>query len=433
VPDQPVLEFLSEDTLRVRMSTVLGLVAITCSDIVKTNRSLDAQVSVQVLGPPERDPVSDRCDLQSLWKTANLCKTLDQLYEIKGGGWTEILLKAFGMIREGFLNHDPSVDVSAIEAAEGEQDHVSELLSFNEANVIFGDGSAGKTVLCQNIMTCCAAGESFLGFDTLPGPWLFVDYEATPANFKRRIRRIVKAFGMEDIPPGLIHYWAARGTPIPDLIPALQKKVREKGIVGIVVDSAVAACGGDPVAPDVVIRYFNSLAKIGITSITIAHITKGGDTEKPFGSGFWHHMPRRTWYVERVQHEGSDVIDLALFNRKVNDGPKHAPIGVTMFFDGRDGEIRVQRSDLRDVPEFDAKRPLVDRLREALASGAHPIHTLAEKTGADTEAIRKCLQRYEGKHFVRINDSRGGPGNKTYWGLREEDSEETNRVAGIPF
>ena len=74
------------------------------------------------------------------------------------------------------------------------------------------------------------------------------------------------------------------------------------------------------------IRFFLALKRLGLPSILIAHVTKAMDTMKPYGSVFWHNEARRTWYVARVQEEESDEVDVAFYNRKVNDGRKPAPI-----------------------------------------------------------------------------------------------------------
>jgi hypothetical protein len=57
--------------------------------------------------------------------------------------------------------------------------------------------------------------------------------------------------------------------------------------------------------------YFHALKKIGLPSLTIAHISKAGEnnTQKPFGSVYWHNEARRTWFVKRIQEEDSDEID----------------------------------------------------------------------------------------------------------------------------
>jgi hypothetical protein len=433
--DKPLLEYLAEDALRVRLpNTVLGTVAITCSELAKSTRSLDAIVRVEVQGPPEREPLQVRLNIESMSQTTELRRTLDALFGVKDAGWAELLNRAFAMVRDGFLNHDPSMDAADIEAPESMVFHVGLVAPHGEPTVIFGDGSAGKTWLTYTMAISAASGESFLDLATMPGPWLIVDYETSSAPFARRIQRLAMAMGADRIPHKLLHYWPAKGTPLHDLVPALQKKIREAGIVGVIVDSAAVACGGEPENAEVALRYFRALSRLGVTTLTIAHIPKGSDGVRPFGSTFWHNAPRRTWFVERVERVDSDVIDIAMICRKVNDGRLPAPIGVSIVFDGLDGPVNVTRQDMRDVPEFASKRSLTDRLLESLATGAKPIHELAEMLGEKPDTIRKALAYYEGKQFRRINpDSAGGRGNQTFWGLIARDVKGDNSAAAIPF
>lgn len=425
--DGPVLEFLAEDSMRVRMPTVAGIVVVTCSEIVKSPRSLDTAVRVQLIGPPERDPMLARINLNSLSNVTDLRRTLDALYgqEI---GWTEILVKAFGLIREGFFNHDSSSDAADIETSEAQRFHVETILPAGEPTVTFGDGGSLKSYLSFAMALCSAANENFLDLETQPGAWLILDYETGPANFARRIRRLVRGFGEDRIPPGLIHYWPANGVPLPDLVDALLLKIRRDGIVGMVIDSAAAACGGEPESAEVAQRYFRALSRLGITTNTIAHVTKNGSKEtsttmRPFGSAYWHNSPRRTWYVERNQAEDSDDIEVGLLCRKVNDGRQPKPIGIQVRFDGTDGPVTFRRAGALHEG-IDSKRNPVDRIWDEL-SQPKTIHELAESLSLKPDTVRYHLSNNP-RRFVRLNESKGGPGVQTKWGRAASPQQQAS-------
>lgn len=418
--DRPVLEFLAEDTLRVRMPTIAGVVVITCAELSKTPRSLDTLVKIQLIGPPEKDPMQCRLNLQSLSNVTELRRTLDNLYG-DSIGWTEILMKAFGMIRDGFLDHDPSCDVADIETPETQQFHIERIAPSGEPTVLFGDGGSLKSYVAFAMAVAGASNEQFVGLDTMPGRWLVLDYETGPENFARRLRRIAQSYGMERMPPGLIHYWPSNGTPLPDLIDALQIKIRRDGIVGMIIDSGAPACGGEPENAEVALRYFRALSRLKITTITICHITKSNaaspnssyNTMYPFGSKFWHNAPRRTWYVERDAREEADDIELGLLNRKVNDGRLLRPVGIQVRFDGTEGPVYFDNAGAVHA-SMDSKRNPVDRIWDVLTQPMTQIE-IAEVLGLKPDNVRYHLQSNP-KKFVRVETSKGGPGQVTRWG-----------------
>jgi hypothetical protein len=411
---RPVREFLAHDVIRVRLPSVAGVVVVTCSELEKTTRALETEVRIDVLGPPEREPTSARVNIQSLSQTAEFRRTLDTLYG-KDFNWAALLNQTFTLVRDGYLEHDPSVDTAEIEFSPTQAFHVAPLLPYGAPSIVFADGSAGKSYFLFAMMAHAALGLPFCGMDTQPGRWMVLDYETGKDNYARRMHRIARGLGLERMPPELVQYWPARGIPLHDSVEAIARKIRKENIVGLMIDSAAAACGGEPEKAEIALRYFNALAKLGITTVTVAHINRGGDTERPFGSTFWHNEARRTWYIERVSREESDLVDLGLFCRKVNDGRKPRPFGVAMTFEGDNGPVRFATSDLRDVPELNERRDLDDRIWDALPQ-PRPIHEIVETVGANADAIKKQLGR-RADRFVRL-ETGSGRGHPTVWARR---------------
>ena len=54
---------------------------------------------------------------------------------------------------------------------------VADLLHRRSAFLIAGDGGAGKSILCQMLATCVAAGHPFLGRAVMSGPAVFITGE----------------------------------------------------------------------------------------------------------------------------------------------------------------------------------------------------------------------------------------------------------------
>ena len=69
------------------------------------------------------------------------------------------------------------------------------------------------------------------------------------------------------------------------------------------------ACGAtNPLDPEAPGQFFAAIARIGLPSLTLAHVTGAGDLSKPFGSVFWHNLARVTWSASRVSAEGHQVL-----------------------------------------------------------------------------------------------------------------------------
>jgi len=415
VLERSIREFLDTNAIRVRLPSVIGEVIITCRELQKSVRALDTDVRVELVGTPGRDPLSARLNIQSLSQVTEFRRTLDALYDLgKDFNWTKLLNQAFTLVRDGFLGSDPSVDTAEIEFSVTQAFHVDVLLPNAEPTVIFGDGSAGKSYLVFALISCAALGQPFCGLQTRPGRWMVLDYETGKPNYGRRMGRVAQGLGLERMSSGLVRYRPSDGIPLPDLVDALRRTIDEYNIVGLVIDSAAAACGGEPEKADVALRYFRSLFSIGITTITVAHINRGGDTERPFGSTFWHNEARRTWYVERVNREESDLVDLGFFCKKVNDGRLPRPFGIQMVFDGADGPVTFSSNNIRDVPQLDGHRKLEERIWDILSQ---PM-TLAEIGGrldVTPEAARKCMSARRERFTSGDETNPGGRGVISKW------------------
>ena len=74
---------------------------------------------------------------------------------------------------------------------------VADLLHRRSAFLFAGDGGAGKSILCQTLATCVAAGHPFLGRTTMTGPAVFISGEDDRDILRNRHARICKALGLD--------------------------------------------------------------------------------------------------------------------------------------------------------------------------------------------------------------------------------------------
>jgi hypothetical protein len=190
-----------------------------------------------------------------------------------------------------------------------------------------------------------------------------VDYEDSTEEFFDRMNKIIKGMdGVGDI-KNEIRYFPKPFRPLHDMVPTLKKVILENDIGLVIVDSAILACGGEPEKADVAARYFNALAALGATSLTIAHETKAENHAYPFGSVVWWNSPRNIWNAQgksdpdETDDTNRGPIEVGLFHRKCNSGPRTRMIATKTTF----GEDSV-KVELSNEEVWDSSLPVTRRI-----------------------------------------------------------------------
>ena len=221
--------------------------------------------------------------------------------------------------------------------------------------ILYGTGGVGKGALaCWWIVQLVKAGHRVL----------ILDYEGHPEEWSRRISSLDPGVHDSDMvrhlkPSAPIHRAAAEIRSTCDL--------HESDY--IVVDSAVMACGTDPLKPEAAAEYANAILAIERPALTLAHVTKADDARYPFGSVFWHNLARTTWGLQSDQ-SGAVVLS----HRKHNN---YASLGrfqmVATWVDGR----------LREVYEKGYGEALKDRLADVLSIGPMTVSEVVDNLNGD--------------------------------------------------
>jgi KaiC/GvpD/RAD55 family RecA-like ATPase len=388
-------------------------------------REIHAEVEVWLGGVPGLPK-------EHYWGRLNLGSTSNrQVYcrELKGSlgdrGWPQLLMQAIMMARAMYLEEDTAMPFEDIPPSRDEY-LLSPFLPKDRPTMIFGDGGSGKSFLALKMALCVATGAGFMeGFDTPLGPEkvLYVDWEADAATLKRRMDRVVAGAGVS-WPKGMFYYWEAEGRALHDQIDAIERRIKKEGITFVIIDSAAAALGGPATDDDLVGAFFNSLARLGCTSLIIAHITKDQkDKTKPFGSTMWHNRARCTWFVTSSLESDDTELGVGMVHRKQNDGKllRH-PIGVNVTFEDPTGPIRIGAGPAAEW--LDEHQPLATRIEQGLArKGFMTIQALAEELGKGEPTIRATLSRMKKKGVVR--DSGGGK-----WTLNKDPDSSSGSTPG---
>ncbi len=258
----------------------------------------------------------------------------------------------------------------------------------------FGDGGAAKSMLAlYAAATIAATGE----------PVLYADWEFSEDEHRDRLER----FCGTDAMPRLVSYVHC-AAPLCDDVDRLAEIIVERDCKYLVCDSVACACDGPPESAETAQKYFRALRYLKVGSLNIAHITKGGEEngaeQRPFGSNFWHHMARSTWFMKRADDSFNDeTVDVALIQRKTNIGPKQKR-AIGMRFRFLTTETTVQAFDVVDHRELSTKLPVWQRMQAELKRGPIAEEELAKRIECKEGSIRSAVSRME--LFVRLPDGR---------------------------
>lgn len=387
-----VIEHKALDAIAIHYPTLQGLLHFSFDAIEKHRHVFETELTITINGS-HHDAYSQRINIMSSSARTEMRRDLDALFG-KEFGWTAIVNKAFANLREAYAAVDMAVDTSSIEVSHGQELYlVNPLLPFNSPTIMFGDGGSFKTYIAIALSIHTAIGREWMGSGTPCLPIIYVDYEGTIQSFALRQRRLLDGMGIDELPTGILYYWPGRGLPLADHIDALRKKIQEIGACLVVIDSVGPACGGEPEKADVALGYFRSLARLGVTTLSLAHITKQGENKYPFGSVYWHNEARRTWYVERVQEEELPELDIGMYCRKVNDGPRPRPIAISAKFDDPYGQVILSSSNIANIPELADKLPAHNRIWNALTQPM-TVKDISEFTNIEEKVVGITLHRH---------------------------------------
>jgi hypothetical protein len=311
--------------------------------------------------------------------------------------WTRRLETASWQVIDAFRQGRPAIYLRDA-AADNCTWLVEPLINERDATIFFGDGGSAKSEFGLALALSIHTGQEIIrGFKpTRTLRTAFLDYEWEPEPHKRRMRRLLGTDVPDSQLPDLVYVPCGREGPLVHQIDRLRRIFHEHEIEYAVLDSVGVACDGPLAADDTVFRFFNALAQLETGSLLNAHIVKiesKEQTQYPFGSVFWHNSARMTWFV-KATGDGGPTLDVAMVNRKYNDGPKQLkPIGLRYEFG--ETQTTVSRIDVKDIPAARDALSTKDRMIAELKSANTPLtfKALADLCDAKEDSIRKTVGR----------------------------------------
>jgi hypothetical protein len=312
--------------------------------------------------------------------------------------WDEKLEEASYWVVERYRIGEPGVLLQDVVAPETPDWLIPELALSRLPTIWFGDAGVGKSLMALAAGISIAGGAAILG----PQPTTsvnvaFLDWEFEPWQHKSRLDRIWP------LSEALNLYYYRCHTSFAEQVDRFRTEFRRNQIGFVIIDSAAMACGGEPETADSALNFFNALNSFELGSLVIAHTTKNGSDDKPFGSRFWDASARCTWLVKAQQEPGRGDFDVAMFNKKCSVAAKAKPRGFRVSF--RDDVIAFKSADIvRDLDvELSSGMRLVDRIAAAIARAPLSYSELSDALDVPIDSVRKTLQRHD-SHFVKLHD-----------------------------
>jgi hypothetical protein len=251
-----------------------------------------------------------------------------------------------------------------------------------------------------------AIGTPQLGLQPEPGAVLFLDYETDEDTVWERVNMVSAGFD-EPIPEGF--YYRQMHQTIAADFQQVNQLVMDHNISLVIVDSAAPAVG-EPEASQATNEYFRALRSLRCSSLTVAHVSKGGKETEPFGSIFWRNLPRANYRVDASHEPGAQSFAMQIKHTKSNNGKRLQDRAYQLTFEN--DVVRFTFADIAAVPEFAEGMTLGQRISAVLKNGALSVKEIAEMLEANENSVKTTLNRHKGDMFSIVNQDGFAP----FWG-----------------
>ena len=278
--------------------------------------------------------------------------------------WLDYLLNIYTLMddkRRSELEHFGPVNLAEFDEPDPLRWIVDRIVPENMPSQTYGDGAQGKTTLLDYMALCVQMGQPFLGFNTIPGPVVILDWELDLETTLRRCYAIARGMGFNLPPP--VNYqslYAPLATHMADLITWCQNI----NPVLVIVDSMGPAAGADPNDHSKAIELMSSLRRIKCAAMIADHQSKpsAGQSyveKRAFGSVYKVFLTRSHLQLEMVANVPGKASSI-LRHGKNNFGPKIDPLAFHTIYD--QGQIRFEVADISEL-EFQGPDGLPTNMR----------------------------------------------------------------------
>ena len=413
----PTVSVPARNAVTVVVPIAAGKVHFEFTELTTSRRSTDAAIRITVDAPGKRrTPFSTRMNLESASGRSGLRTELNEIYGKGDLSWAALISEAFSLAKETWQGIDYSVDLADVALPEERSWAIERFAPEGLVTIPFGMGGSCKSYITADMALCCLYGMPWMGrATTRVEAVLVIDYEDREDEWRLRVQQIADGHGWA-FPESGYRYVPGNAIPLADQVTHIKRLVEEWNVGLIIVDSAASACGDEMKDANSPSRMINALTEIGVTSLVIAHNTKAEDSNYPYGSIFFHNLSRATHYIEATQEEGSNVVDVVIWNRKANRGKqKPIPLRVTFPEQSTVGMVTIDMTaSIPPVLQSGDSSQRWQIVKYLQGVGLKSVREISAATGINENQVRALLSRYK-DWFV--NPQRG------LWGVKSEQSE----------
>ncbi len=336
--------------------------------------------------------------------------------------WDKILEQMCLSVLQDFRAGSPVVQIDGqTDLTVQEKWLIEPLVQLRNPTLIYGPGSTGKSWFGQYLAVLADQGMSHGELTVEACSVLYLDWETDQTEIGSRVTMLRKGLGLE----GKSHIWyKSMNQGLSNDIEAIRSVVVEKSIDLIIVDSLGSACMGEPESAEVVLRTFNSLRSLGVSSVCIDHTNKENIL---FGSVYKYNSARQVFECKKDQQPDEDKLVLGLFHRKANNSKLRKGMGFELGFG--EGSVTITRRDVRDTA-LEVNLPVLDRITNALRRGALTVEQLLDelfdpegKKSISESHLRKELSMGASKGLISKLRARTDDGKQLYGSPVREENE----------
>ena len=250
-----------------------------------------------------------------------------------GFEWGDIVGEANDLIRTTHDEGNEVINLKHGNIADTLQYHVDPFLIRNQHNLLYGDGGLGKSWFALYLASLVSTGTPHGKLYPEHSNVLYLDYEVDQQDMTNRFHALCEGLGVQA--PDL-HYRKQFVSVAKDE-DRIRDIVAELDIGFVIIDSAAAACGGEPENASIAAQYWNSLSSLECTTLTIAHVSKAEAHERgtstPYGSVFWRNYARNAWEIKKNNTSNKLETHFGLTQTKINSGAGDRPRNFKFIFD----------------------------------------------------------------------------------------------------
>jgi len=199
--------------------------------------------------------------------------------------------------------------------------------------------------------------------------------------------------------PAFPLYYRRCALPLADDVEQLHRHVADIGAEVIIVDSLGPAVGGDLKDPGQALRFTTALRQLKCAALVIGQTSKDRESKvkSVFGSTFFEYYARNIWEIRKVQDDGEDALDIAMYNTYHNLGRKFKAMGFHLSFNGVG--TRIEKGPIT-APELLERIGTQAQIQAALAHGSMSPKGIAEECDLKEDTVRQALKRMKIKNLV---------------------------------